>query len=210
MEKKIYIYTHTYVHIYNDNIYISSSYTKTEWWREDVSWISLNSWSVYLWGSTLVSIVMWLSSLLAAPLGIAYIWGWHYCEEHGHLSILSVWVPPCLANTGSWSKTWKEHGPWHTRSWNGPQEKLLIVLPDVYGHRSVCLMCFRHELKWEYGKPFPRSTHGKTVELRSPRSQIPCWIPMIPMIPGKQERHKSNFCCLNPFVYCSYCKTWPI
>ena len=93
---------------------------------------------------------------------------------------------------------------------NGPQEKLLIVLPDVYGHRSVCLMCFRHELKWEYGKPFPRSTHGKTVELRSPRSQIPCWIPMIPMIPGKQERHKSNFCCLNPFVYCSYCKTWPI
>ena len=40
-------------------------------------------------------------------------------------------------------------GTWHTRRWNGPQGKLLIGLLDVYGHRSVCLMCLPHELKWE-------------------------------------------------------------
>ena len=57
----IYIYTHTYVHIYNDNIYIYiylQAIPKLNDDGKNVSWISLNSWSVYLWGSTLVSIVM--------------------------------------------------------------------------------------------------------------------------------------------------------
>lgn len=122
-------------------------------------------------------------------------------------------------------------GTWHTRRWNGPQGKLLIGLLDVYGHRSPSWTEMGSRHRSTHGKTVELKYQDCTSESCKwwPNSIIdavacPCfswspgqghqrlrshvaWIPMISMIPGKEERLKSNFCCLNPFVYCSYCKT---